>query len=180
MDGTSVLERRKEMKKYRTPGLVVVTLILLSLLPVQVVTAEAIFTTCEGVLIPLGVVELGTWTYPGGNTHIRGMVAKYQQSMPNSDPRCSGLTTSVRNANLDADGAGPSWGTFHMVLEEGGPDGWDGSWTGMSYADGSSSIQVVGHGFGNLEGQHVFVDIAFPAMFAPGAASGYILDPGGE
>lgn len=168
------------MKKYRTPGLVVVTLILLSLLPVQVVTAEAVFTTCEGVLIPLGVVEFGTWTYPGGNTHIRGMVGKYQQSMPNSDPRCSGWTTSVRNANLDADGAGPSWGTFHMVLEEGGTDGWDGSWTGMSYADGSSSIQVVGHGFGNLEGQHVFVDIAFPVMFAPGAASGYILDPGGE
>jgi hypothetical protein len=168
------------MKRYKTLALVIVTLILLSLFPVQAVTAEATFTTCEGMLIPLGVVELGTWTHPGGNTHIRGMVGKYRQSMPSSDPRCSGWTTSVRNANLDADGVGPSWGTFHMVLEEGGPDGWDGSWTGMSYADGTISIQVVGHGFGNLEGQHVFMDVAFPAMFEPGVANGYILAPGGE
>jgi hypothetical protein len=50
----------------------------------------------------------------------------------------------------------------------------------MTYADGSTSIQVVGHGYGVLEGQHVFVDIAFPSMYAPGAASGYILDPGGK
>ena len=168
------------MKQYKALALVIVTLILLSLFPVQAVTAEATFTTCEGVLIFLGVVELGTWTHPGGNTHIRGMVGKYRQSMPDSDPRCSGWTTSVRNANLDADGVGPSWGTFHMVLEEGGPDGWDGNWTGMSYADGTISIRVVGHGFGNLEGQHVFMDVAFPAMFEPGVANGYILDPGGR
>jgi hypothetical protein len=108
------------------------------------------------------------------------MVGVYQQYMPGSDPRCSGLTTSVRNANLDADGVGPSWGTFHMVLEEGSLDGWDGSWTGMSYADGTISIQIVGHGFGNLEGQHVFVDIVFPALFAPGVANGYILQPDGK
>ncbi|NIV37085.1 MAG: hypothetical protein GWN58_48935 [Anaerolineae bacterium] len=168
------------MKQHKALALVVVTLILLSLLPVQAVAAEATFTTCEGVLIPLGVLNPGTWTYPGGNTHVRGMVGMYKQYMPNSDPRCSGLTTSVRNANLDAYGVGPSWGTFQMVLEEGSSDGWEGSWTGMSYADGTISIRVVGHGFGNLEGQHVFVDIAFPAMFEPGVASGYILDPGGE
>jgi hypothetical protein len=150
------------------------------LLPVQAVTAEAEFITCEGAFIPLGVLDYGTWTYPGGNMHVRGMVGQYQQSMPDSDPRCSGLNTVVTNANWDAYGAGPSWGTFHTVLEEGSPDGWDGTWTGMSYPDGSTSIQVVGHGYGGLEGQHVLVDIAFPSMSAPGVASGYILDPHGE
>jgi len=168
------------MKQHKVLALIVVALIALSLLPVQAVSAQATFTACEGDFVPLGISDPGIWTYPGGNMHVRGMVGQYQQYMPTSDPRCNGLNTVVTNANWDAYGVGPSWGTFHVVLEEGSPDGWDGTWTGMSYPDGSTSIQVVGHGYGGLEGQHVFVDIAFPEMFAPGVASGYILEPGGE
>jgi hypothetical protein len=110
------------------------------------------------------------------------MVGQYQQVMPSSDPRCSGLNTVVTNANWDAYGAGPSWGTFHVAPNEYSnyTGGWDGIWTGMSYADGSASIQVVGHGYGDLEGLQVFVDIAFPGLFAAGTASGYILEPDGE
>jgi len=168
------------MRQYQALAIVVVMLIALSLLPVQVVSAQATFTMCEGAFVPLGILDPGTWIYPGGNMHVRGMVAMYQQNMPGSDARYSGLNTVVTNANWDAYGVGPSWGTFHAVPEEGGPDGWDGTWTGMSYPDESTSIQVVGHSYGGLKGQHVFVDIAFPAMFAPGFASGYILEPGGE
>jgi hypothetical protein len=52
----------------------------------------------------------------------------------------------------------------------------------MTYPDGSSSIQVVGHGYGDLEGMKVFVDIEFPAGlgWGFGIASGYILDPHGQ
>jgi hypothetical protein len=159
--------------------LLVVSVIALLLLPVQAASAEAAFVRCEGAFIPLGVSEPGTWTYPGGNIHIRGMVALYRQHMPNSDPRCSGLNTVVTNANWDAYGAGPSWGTFRTVLAAGSADGWEGTWTGTSYPGGRTSIRVVGHGYGALEGQQVFVDIAFPGMYAPGTADGYILDPHG-
>ena len=167
------------MRGNRALAVVVVALIGLSLLPVQAASAQATFIPCEGDFIPFGILDWGVWTYPGGNTHVRGMVGQYLQYMPDSDPRCSGLNTVVTNANWDAYGVGPSWGTFQVVLAEGSPDGWDGHWTGMTYADGMTSIHVVGHGLGELEGLHVFVDIAFPSMFAPGAASGYILDPGG-
>jgi len=165
------------MRKHKALAAVVAALIALSLLPVQTLSARATFTTCEGAFIPLGILDWGTWIYPGGSTHVRGMVALYQQDMPGSDPRCSGLNTVVTNANWDAYGAGPSWGTFHVVLAEDSPDGWDGTWTGMSYPNGTTSIQVVGHGYGDLEGMHVFVDIDFPEMMTPGVASGYILDP---
>ena len=168
------------MKQHKALALIVVGLIALSLLPVQAVSAQATFTACEGGFIPLGISDPGIWTYPGENMHVRGMVGQYQQYMPTSDPRCNGLNTVVTNANWDADGVGPSWGTFHVILEEGSPDGWDGTWTGMSYPDGSTTIQVVGRGYGSLEGQQVFVDIAFLSMYAPGVASGYILDPGGK
>jgi hypothetical protein len=186
IDKTPEIDRRsgskgeRVMKQHKALALIVVVLIALSLLPVQAVSAQATFSACEGDFIPLGILDPGAWTYPGGNMHVRGMVGQYQQYMPTSDPRCNGLNTVVTNANWDAYGVGPSWGTFHVALAEGSLGGWDGTWTGMTYAYGSTSIQVVGHGYGSLEGQQVFVDIVFPSMYAPGAASGYILDPGGN
>ena len=165
------------MKQNRMLTLVVVSLIVLTLLSVQSASARAAFIPCEGDFIPLGILDPGTWTYPGGNMHVRGMVGMYQQYMPSSDPRCSGLNTVATNANWDSYGIGPSWGTFHTILEAGSLDGWNGTWTGMSYADGTTSIHVVGQGYGSLEGQYVFIDIMFPSRYAPGVASGYILDP---
>ncbi len=86
------------------------------------------------------------------------------------------------NANWDAYGVGPSWGTFHVVPNDlsNYAGGWDGTWTGKSAADGTSVIRVVGRGYGDLAGLQVFVTIEFPGLFQPGTASGYILDPHGE
>jgi hypothetical protein len=165
------------MKKHKTLALFVFALIALSLLAVQTVRAQTTFTVCEGAFIPLGILDSGIWTYPGGNMHGRGIVSQYQQYMPTSDSRCNGLNTVVTNANWDAYGVGPSWGTFHVILEEESPDGWGGIWTGMSYPDGSTSIQVVGHGYGSLEGQQVFVNIAFPLMYAPHARDDPMAEP---
>jgi len=158
-----------------------VALIALALLPPQDASAQAGVIPCEGDFIPLGVLDPpGAWTYPGGRLHVRGMIGLYQQVMPGYDPRCSGLNTVVTNANWDASGVGPSWGTFCTVLEKEGDSGWEGTWTGKTYADGATSIRVEGHGYGDLEGQHVFMDIGFPSMDAWGDASGYILEPDGE
>jgi len=170
------------MRQDKALAVVVVSLIALSLLPVQAVTARADFITCEGDFLPGEILYPGIWTYPGGNWHVRGMVGTYQQEMPGSDPRCSGLNTVITNANWDIGGAGPSWGTFHVVPNaySNYTEGWDGTWTGMSDADGSASIHVVGHGYGDLDGLQVFVDISFPGLFQPGTASGYILDPHGQ
>jgi hypothetical protein len=165
------------MKHHKALALVVVTLIALSLLPAQAVSAKATVIPCEGDFIPTGILDPGTWTYPGGNTHVRGMVGQYDQFM--GDPRCSGSNTVVTNANWDVYMVGPMWGTFHMALADGSPSGWDGTWTGMSYPDGTHLIRVEGHGYGDLEGMKVFVNISFPGLFAPGVASGYILDPHG-
>jgi hypothetical protein len=112
------------MKQHKALALIVVVLIALSLLPVQAVSAQATFSACEGDFIPLGILDPGAWTYPGGNMHVRGMVGQYQQYMPTSDPRCNGLNTVVTNANWDAYGVGPSWGTFHVALAEGSLGGW--------------------------------------------------------
>jgi hypothetical protein len=170
------------MRQHKALAVIVVTLVTLLLLPVSAASAEADFITCEGAFIPAGILNPGTWTYPGGNWHVRGMLGLYQQNMPGSDPRCNGLNAVVTNANWDAYGVGPSWGTFHVVPNEYSnfTGGWDGTWTGISYADGTSSIRVEGRGYGDLEGQQVFVEIEFPGLFYPGVASGYILDPHGE
>jgi hypothetical protein len=170
------------MRKHKALAVVVVALIGLALLPVQAVSAQATFVTCEGGFFPAGILDPGTWTNPGGNTQVRGMVAWYEQVMPGSEPRCSGSNTVVTNANWDAYGVGPSWGTFHVTPNEYSDfaGGWHGTWRGMSYADGTTLIHVVGHGYGDLEGQQVFVDIEFPGLYMPGVASGHILDPHGE
>lgn len=54
------------MRQHKALATVVVMLIALSLLPVQVVSAQATFTTCEGDFIPLGILDRGTWTCPAG------------------------------------------------------------------------------------------------------------------
>jgi hypothetical protein len=166
------------MKKHIALAFVLVALIALLLVPMQDATAQAAFYPCNPMFIPTGIVDPGAWTYPGGNIHVRGMVSRYQQTA--SDPRCTGLNTSVTNANWDAAGVGPMWGTFNMVLEEDGLNGWEGTWTGMSYADGSRSLHVEGRGYGELEGWRVLVDIEFSGPYLPGIGTGYILDPHGE
>jgi hypothetical protein len=176
------MKGESKMRRHKALAVVMISLIAFSLLPLQAVSAQATVTPCQGGFIPAGVLDLGTWTYPGENWHVRGMVGMYQQVMPGSDPRCSGLNTVVTHANWDANGVGPSWGTFHVVPNEYSDftGGWDGTWTGMSTADGSASIRVVGHGYGDLAGSHVFVEIEFPGLFQAGVASGYILDPTGD
>jgi hypothetical protein len=87
------------MRQHKALTLVVVTLIALSLMPVQAVSAQAAFIPCWGTLTFSHPVEEGTYTYPDANLHVRGMVNVYDQEM--SDERCTGWNTVTANANWD-------------------------------------------------------------------------------
>lgn len=91
----------------------------------------------------------GTWTFPGGNQHVRDWVLVY--AVNGNDARIIGTNTLVANANWDASGFGPGWGTFHhqpTAYEDGY---WEGTWTAAMTADGYVS-KIVGRGYGQLDG----------------------------
>jgi hypothetical protein len=159
-----------------------VMLTALYVAPVRPASAEAAFIRCQGDFIPTGIISPGEWTFPGGNWHVRNMIGQYRQAMPHSDPRCSGLNTVSTNANWDATGAGPSWGTFHVILDadSGYTGGWEGAWMGKTEPDGTTSVRVTGQGYGDLAGMLVFIDIELGGLGSPGIAQGYILSPDGE
>ena len=91
----------------------------------------------------------GETTFPGGNLHIRNSIQIYAVSS-SSDDRIEGTNTLVVNANFDADGLGPGWGTFHN--ESSIYDGyWEGTWAAMMSEDGYVS-RIVGKGHGDFEG----------------------------
>ena len=91
---------------------------------------------------------IGEWMFPDGNKHVRNMVQVY--AVEGSDPRIIGVNTLIVNANWDADGLGPGWGTFHHQ-----PQGFDGYWEGTFSAvmttDGYVS-RIRGKGYGDLDG----------------------------
>lgn len=131
----------------------VVVLMAVLLIAVAVVTAaERTTVPCEETFI--GQVDPGTWTFPGGNVHIRGMVNTYEEVSP--DPRNVGINTVTVNANWGPDYTGPMWGTFSNATYEGGL--WEGHWNGTMTAEGSS-YQAVGNGYGLYAGQKVWVDV---------------------
>ncbi|MDT8307009.1 MAG: hypothetical protein RRC07_13850 [Anaerolineae bacterium] len=91
----------------------------------------------------------GEWSFPDGNQHVRNMVQVYQVIC--SDPRVVGVNTLVANANWDADGLGPGWGTFHHQPATISDGYWEGTFSAMMTADGYVS-RIVGQGYGALEG----------------------------
>lgn len=110
---------------------------------------------------------LGEWTYPGGNQHVRNWILVYQ--VIGSDARIVGLNTLVANANWDAKGLGPGWGTFHHQPDA-YPNGyWEGTWSAKMTVDGYVS-RIVGKGYGDLDG------LMYRALEVNGIIDGTILE----
>ncbi len=110
----------------------------------------------------------GIWTFHDGNVHIRGMVLLCRET--SSDPRATGKNTVVMNANWDANGFGPMWGTAHIETDEGGV--WEGTWEGL-VTTSVSKYHARATGQGVYEGMKQWVDSV------NGEFQGRILDPHG-
>lgn len=113
--------------------------------------------------------DVGIWTFPAGNVHVRGMVLLCREE--SSDPRGTGDNTVVLNANWDSGSLGPMWGTYHFETDEGGV--WEGTWEGMVTTNGSQ-YHATATGRGVYEGMKQWVDSA------NGVWRGRILDPHGD
>ena len=170
------------MRMNKVLAVVLVTLVALTVLPVQAASARATFTECEAELTVAGFVE-AAGPPVGPNTHIRGRVVRFEQVSDN--PLCSGMITVVVNYNLDADGDGPKWGTFYWEAPLGAPytGGFEGTFTGWAEENTViSSVRPVGQGYGDLEGLklHEYIDLNISLSPPQGFATLTILDPHGE
>ncbi len=143
------------MKKYH--NLFGATIIVLSMVLYGAAPAAA----AEKDVLPCtetsaGLIDPGTWTFPDGNIHIRGMVELLDESSP--DPRDIGQNTIVLNANWNSEFTGPMWGTFSLVTEEGGL--WEGTWAGLMTQQGPQ-YNATGDGFGLYAGMKIWVDMDY-------------------
>jgi hypothetical protein len=168
------------MKRQRHLILVVMALIAALAFLTGPVAAKATKTEFTGTDTRGAVTDPGILTFPDGNVHLRGMVLELH--IQATDPRVTGPETVVANANLDAYGAGPVWGTSHLEVDYGGGGIWEGTWNGKIHADGSESIRFVAHGIaGSVEGLKMSGSLEFPAdPTAPGILAGRILAPHGD
>jgi hypothetical protein len=92
---------------------------------------------------------IGEWKFPGGNMHVRNMVQVYA-AIGIDDDRLTGTNTLVANANWDANGYGPGWGTFRN--ESSIYNGyWAGTFSAVMSADGYISY-ITGTGYGDFAG----------------------------
>ena len=105
------------MKRQKHLILVIMALIATLLLAAGPVAAKATVTEFEGTETLVDVPNPGTWTFPGGNIHCRGRVSLWSDDT--DDWRITGMTTVVVNANWDANGVGPIWGTYHTDVGPG-------------------------------------------------------------
>jgi hypothetical protein len=171
------------MRRLKFPACVALVLIAGLLLLAGPVTAQATKTDFEGTITG-GIVDPGTWSYPGGNIHIRGMTEVY--TVEATDPRLDeGVYTIVVNGDLGPDLVGPIHFTLHLEVE--GQGCWEGTGTGnLSLDEGSLFVSAgaIGHGSGALEGLKVFYAVTglLSETSDPNVLtmSGYILDPHGE
>jgi hypothetical protein len=124
------------------------------------------------------------WENPctaGSRIHIRGYVITTE--FISTDSRVEGVSTIAVNANFDADGSGPAWGTISIAPDDGGT--WDGVWEGIrKKVDGVWIIPVHAslRGSGPLEGmRYKAVDTIMTPTFVvvcyTGVIEGRILDP---
>ncbi len=155
----------KTQKWLTVTVLVSLTALLLSVAPAGAQAEVTEYTQWEACNAP---TNHGTWTFPDGNIHLRGMVLPCNETA--SDPRLAGSNTIVMNANWGADGLGPMWGTFRQV-NEGGV--WEGTWEGMMTASGSQ-LHITGKGSGGYEGLKLWQE------GGNGVYQGRILDPHGD
>jgi hypothetical protein len=143
------------MKK-RTFTLVVLMAIALVLLfgVGQVNAADKTVVPCYEQFVD--TLNPGTWSYPDGNIHIRGMVQLFRETA--DDPRNIGYNTVVLNANWQSDWTGPMWGTFSFETDEGGL--WEGTWAGRMTEEGSV-YNASGKGYGIYAGMKMWVDMDY-------------------
>jgi len=146
-------------------------------IPASSVGAEASHTQVFAYEIPLcppwGVFpyhpdcEEGQWTFPNGNQHVRNWVQIYNAIGLNDD-RVTGINTLVANANFDANGFGPGWGTFHN--ESSIYNGyWEGTFSAVMDETGYVS-KIVGKGYGDFDG------LLFKATEVNGYLEGVIIE----
>src|SRR3990172_1285732 len=104
-----------------TTLITVIAIVLLIAGSASAQASESTFTcTDEGY----NTTDIGTWSFPDGNIHIRGM--KQTAHSICDDPRVTGYNYITVNANWDANYTGPIWGTFTLQSDAGGT--WIGTW----------------------------------------------------
>ena len=119
----------------------------------------------------------------GSRTHLRNNVLVSR--VDSTDPKMSGWMTVELNANMDADFAGPVWGTFSIAIDSGGT--WEGTWQGLrvrvAEEEWTATLHVQGRGFGGaVDGMKLMAadEIVSPTPVAIaywGSIQGRIVDP---
>ena len=161
------------MKGQKLSVWVILTLVAVLLVAPGSVAAKATRIECTGTETLVGYLDPGTWTYPGGNIHVRGMVNQYEER--SSCDQMNGINTVTINANWDANYAGPMWGSSRLETDFGGGGVWETTWHGRTYPDGSSSYQAVGRG---VSGSVSELHLRLSATNSEWTAT--ILDPHGD
>jgi hypothetical protein len=111
----------------------------------------------------------------GSRMRIRGIV--YHSRHSSSDPRLNGWSTFDYNANVDANGEGPSWGKWRIDVDGGGV--WEGVYNGGK----PFGERVEFHGTGaSVDGLLLKLEAPDGTLYGSGIAfeipyEGYILDP---
>jgi hypothetical protein len=119
----------------------------------------------------------------GSRAHLRNTVIVSR--VDSSNPNLSGDMTVVLNANLDADAAGPVWGTFSLAIDSGGT--WEGTWQGLRVRAEeelwTATLHIMGKGFGGeVDGMHLMAEdeiVAYSAVLIAyvGSIEGRVVDP---
>lgn len=141
-------------KKFYRLGVILVVMAVLLIGVAPVTAAEKTEFTCTETFV--AILDPGSWAFPGGNIHIRGMVQLLREEAP--DPRSVGDNTVVVNANWRSDGTGPMWGTWRLETDEEGV--WEGTWNGMVTEEGSW-YNARGDGIGKYAGMKMWIDTNF-------------------
>jgi hypothetical protein len=138
------------------------------LLAVAPLGAKSNVSEFECFETPLGIIQPPeVHVTPSGNMHLRGMVSQYEEYSL-TEPRLNGVNSVEVNANWDADGHGPMWGTF-INNSTAGDGAWEGTWEGQLDADGVT-YHATGKGTGAYAGMKLWIDVG------PSGCSGRILD----
>jgi len=159
------------MKPQKRLILTIVTVLGVLLAFAAPIAAQASITEITGTEVchMFNPINPGTWTFPDGNVHVRGMVFLCRDE--SSDPRETGNIEVVMDANWDSNMLGPIYGTFRTVTDEGGV--WEGTWEGLVTTSGFQ-YHVIGMGQGRYEGMKIWLD------YVNGVFQGRILDPHGD
>ena len=134
------------------------------------------YPACPGAYVttpfPACVVAPGSVTRPGnGRWTIRDM-GTLDGVLATSDPGLVGYQTATLNANLDASGNGPAWGTFTTYTFANEPL-FSGTWNG-TFENARLGGHFVGKGLGAHAGLHITGNLLMVDIPGVGNAIGVI------